>query len=268
MVITVDSKINKGRIEFNDENYEKALSYFDTVAEDDEDYDYVLIFKITCLMELERYDKALFLIDSLLAEDSDDELLLYEKIRCHIALDERSEALSTLKKFERIIPKDNKNVMLDISRFYKFLGEFKSALRFCNLALSIDGDFEEAIYEKALVAIAMGNDEIADKCANKLLDVAGDDKYKIIPIFMLKINCGKLRDCVGIIDSLEDKFQDNTCNMLRIVVYNQLREKLDVNVHLTNDVDLSVSEAIDLLLDYEQTGVKWGFVNDVGFIIM
>ena len=85
---------------------------------------------------------------------------------------------------------------------------------------------------------------------------------------MLKINCGKLRDCVGIVDSLEDKFQDNTCNMLRIVIYNQLREKLDVNVHLTDDADLSVAEAIDLLLDYEQTGVKWGFVNDVGFIIM
>ena len=47
-MITMDSKINKGRIEFNDENYEKALTYFDAVGEDDEDYDYVLIFKITC----------------------------------------------------------------------------------------------------------------------------------------------------------------------------------------------------------------------------
>ena len=103
LVINMNSKINKGRLQFNDENYEKALNYFDEVDEDDEDYDYVLIFKISCLMELERYDKALFLIDSLLGEDSGDELLLYEKIRCHIALDEKIEALDTLKEFEKVI---------------------------------------------------------------------------------------------------------------------------------------------------------------------
>lgn len=75
----MNSKITKGRTEFNDENYEEALKYFDEVREDDEDYMYVLMFKITCLMELERYDKALFLIESLLAEDPEDEFLLYEK---------------------------------------------------------------------------------------------------------------------------------------------------------------------------------------------
>ena len=85
----MNSKIKKGRVKFNDENYEEALKYFNEVSEDDEDYMYVLIFKITCLMELERYDKALFLIESLLREDPEDELLLYEKIRCHIALNEK-----------------------------------------------------------------------------------------------------------------------------------------------------------------------------------
>lgn len=264
----MNSKINKGRIEFNDENYEKALTYFDAIEEDDEDYDYVLIFKITCLMELEKYDQALFLIDSLLAEDGEDELLMYEKIRCHIALDEKAEALDTLKKFERIIPKDNKNMMLDVARFYKFLGEYKKALKFCNGALHIDDDFEEAIYEKSLVAIALGNDEIVDNCANKLMDVAGDDQYKILPIFLLKLYCGKFDDCVGIIDDLEDKFQDETCDMLRTVVFNQLCEKLDVNIHLTEDIDLSVGDAIGLLLDYEQTGIKCGIINDANFIIM
>ena len=34
----MNSKIDKGRIEFNDENYETALKYFDEVSEDDEDY--------------------------------------------------------------------------------------------------------------------------------------------------------------------------------------------------------------------------------------
>ena len=44
LVITMNAKIKKGRIEFNDENYESALKYFDEVGEDDEDYMYVLIF--------------------------------------------------------------------------------------------------------------------------------------------------------------------------------------------------------------------------------
>ena len=264
----MNSRIDKGRIEFNDENYEKALTYFDAVSEDDEDYDYVLIFKITCLMELEKYDKALFLIDSLLAEDGEDELLLYEKIRCHIAMDEKADALITLRKFERIMPKDNKNMILDVTRFYKFLGEYKKALRLCNMALYIDEDFEEAIYEKALIGIALNNENIIDNSANRLLDIVEDDRYRILPIFLLKMYCGKYDDCINIIDDLEDQFQDETCDMLRTVVFNQLCEKLDVNIHLTEDIDLSVSEAIGILLDYEQTGIKYGIVNDVNFIIM
>lgn len=268
MVINMDSKINKGRIEFNDENYEKALSYFDAVAEDDEDYDYVLIFKITCLMELEKYDKALFLIDSLLAEDGDDELFLYEKVRCHIALNEKREALDALKRLERNMPKDNKNMVLDVARFYKFVGEYKRALDLCNRALSVDGDFEDAIYEKALVAVAMGNDEILDNCANRLLDIFDGDKFRILPIFLFKLYCGKYYDCVAIIDDLDGNFQDETCDMLRTVVYNQLCEKLDVNIHVMGDIDLSVGDAIGILFEYEQTGIREGVVNDVDFIIM
>lgn len=264
----MDSKINKGRIEFNDENYEKALTYFDAVGEDDEDYDYVLIFKITCLMELERYDKALFLIDSLLAEEGDGELLLYEKIRCHIALDEKRESLDALKRFERIIQDDNKNMMLDVARFYKFLGEYNNALRFCNMALAVDEDFEDALYEKALVAIAIGNYRIVENCTDRLMGLVSDDQFKIIPIFLFKLYGGKYSECVGMIDDMEGIFQDNICDMLRMVVFNQLREKLDVNVYFDGDDVLSVGETIGLLLEYERTGVQRGIVNDIAFTIM
>lgn len=180
----MNSKINKGREQFNDENYEKALTYFDSISDDDEDYDYVLIFKITCLMELERYDKALFLIDSLLAEQSDSEFLCYEKVRCHIALCEKQEAFVALKKLERVIDNDNKQVIFDIARFYKSLNDFKNALIFCNRALAIDGNFEEALYEKSLIGIALENDEIVNNATDKLLSISGGVQSKIIPVFI------------------------------------------------------------------------------------
>ena len=41
----MNSKIKKGRVKFNDANYEEALNYFNQVSEDDEDYTYVIIFK-------------------------------------------------------------------------------------------------------------------------------------------------------------------------------------------------------------------------------
>lgn len=264
----MNSKINKGRIQFNDENYEEALNYFNAVDESDEDYDYVLIFKITCLMELERFDKALFLIDSLLDEDPTDELMMYEKIRCHVALDEKSEALNALKKFERIFPKDNKRMILDVAIFYKTLGEFKKALTFCNMALSIDSDFEEAIYEKSLIGIALDNDDIINNCANKLLDLIDDDQSKIIPIFLLKIYSGRFKDCMGIIKNLESQFDEETCEMLKAIVFNQLCENFGVNIHLTDDVELSVGEAIELLFNYHDDGVNYGVINGVGFVIM
>lgn len=264
----MNSKINKGREQFNDENYEKALTYFDSISDDDEDYDYVLIFKITCLMELERYDKALFLIDSLLAEQSDSEFLCYEKVRCHIALGEKQEAFVALKKLERVIDNDNKQVIFDIARFYKSLNDFKNALIFCNRALAIDGNFEEALYEKSLIGIALENDEIVNNATDKLLSISGGVQSKIIPVFLLKLYLGKYGECVDIVDNYLYDLDVEESEMLKTVVFNQLCDYLDVNIHLTEEIDLSINDAIDLLMKYDKNGVRYGVINDAGYMIM
>lgn len=264
----MNSKINKGRIQFNDENYENALFYFDAVDEEDEDYDYVLMFKITCLMELGRYEKALFLIDSLLEDECDDELLLYEKIRCHIALEEKQEASDALSKFEKVISRDNKQLMLDVARFYKILGDFQRALEFCDDALEIDDCFEDAIYEKSLISIVLDDGELINQCADKLLELEDSDDYRIGPVFLLKLYSGQFGDCFKIIEGIDGTVDKDMCEMLKIIVFNLLCDSLDVNIHLTEDVELSVDEAIQLLLDYDESGVKYGLVNDVGFVIM
>lgn len=264
----MNSKIKKGRMKFNDENYEEALRYFNQVSEDDEDYMYVLIFKITCLMELERYDKALFLIESLLREDPEDELLLYEKIRCHIALCENTEALATLKVFENIISPDDKRMILCVSKFYKLLGDYANALKYCNDALQIDENFEDAVREKSLIGIGLNDHEMIDSSADKLSEIIGHHGMGMISVFLLKLYISKFDDCISIIENLEGDFKNDTLQMFKSIVYKELCEKFGVNLHVVGDVEISIDEAIRLLKNYAENGVDSGSINGVGFVIM
>ncbi len=264
----MNSKITKGRNEFNDENYEKALKYFDEVREDDEDYMYVLMFKITCLMELERYDKALFLIESLLAEDPEDEFLIYEKIRCQIALKENDDALKTLKTFEKYVSSDNKRMVLAISKFYRILGDLDSALKYCNYALEIDWAFEDAINEKSLIAINLDDKDMINSCADNLLEVIGEGSVSMISIFLLKLYVGKFDDCLDIINRLDDEFDDEFRNSLKFVVYREFSENLGVEIRLNEEAEIPVEEAISLLKDYNEHGVNMGVIRGVAFKII
>lgn len=264
----MNSKIAKGRVEFNDENYESALRYFDEVMEDDEDYMYVIMFKITCLMELERYDKALFLIESLLIEDPEDEFLLYEKIRCQIALNEMDDALKTLKVFEKFLNPDNKMMVLAVSRFYKIMGDLDNALKYCNYALEIDETFEEAIHEKSLIAIDLDDKDMIDSCANNLLEVIENDSVGMVTVFLLKLFVGKFEDCLNIINCLGDDFDDEFRQMLKYVVFKEFSEKLGVEICLNDDEEIPVDDAISLLRHYNDYGVKTGVINGVVFKII
>lgn len=264
----MNSKIKKGRVEFNDENYEGALKYFDEVGEDDEDYMYVLIFKITCLMELKRYGEALFLIESLLSEDPEDELLLYEKIRCHIALDEGKEAFDALKNFEKIISQDNKRMLLAVSQFYRLLGDYGNALKFCDKSLEIDDCFEEAIREKSIIGIDLDDDEMINDCADKLWGIVDNHGIEVVYVFLLKLFTSKFDDCLLIADNLNDDFDEDSIKMLKSIVYDEFSKKLGVNVHLNKEAEIPVDDAISLLKGYEENGICCGMINGISFRIM
>ncbi len=269
MVKHMDSKINKGRIEFNHANYEKALNYFDSVSDSDENYAYVLIFKITCLMELERYDKALFLIDSMIEDDPQDEFLLYEKIRCHVALGEKSESYKALKRFEQILDYSNKQLLVDVCRFYINLEDYKNALKYCDLALNIDSHFKEALKLKASIAIALDDVSVVDKCADELWSLVGHDDATIISVFLLKIYSGEFRDCLRVIERIKNDLDDEEVGeVLKTLIFNLMSERLNVQINFTDEVDISVDEALDLLFDYDEKGINYGIVNDAGYVIM
>lgn len=265
----MNSKIDKGRIEFNRENYEKALGYFDSISDSDENYEYVVIFKITCLMELERYDKALFIIDSLLVEDPRNEFLLYEKIRCHIALNERDESFDALKRFEQIMDISNKQVVVDVGHFYMELDDYRSALKYSDMALALDSNFKQALRLKASVSIILDDVKTADECADELWNSTGSEDLSIILIFMLKLYSGRFRDCLKITDQiLEETDDERMVKILKILIFNIMSEKLNVNLNLTGDIDISVDEALDLLFDYQEKGIDSGVVKGENYIIM
>lgn len=264
----MNSKITKGRKEFNEENYEKALNYFDEVSEEDEDYMYVLIFKISCLMELERYDKALFLIESLLMEEGNDELLLYEKIRCHIALNEKEEALNALKVFENIISLDDKRIVLCVSKFYRILDENERALKFCNIALDMDECFEDAIREKSFIAIELGDRDMINSCADKLSEIFDYSGSGMIDVFLLKLYLGKFDDSISIVNDLKDDLKEDTITLLKFIIYTAFSQHLGVVVYLSGDVEISIDDAIGLLREYDEKGVRTGIIDGVGFKIM
>lgn len=264
----MNSKIKKGRVEFNDENYEKALMYFDGVGEDDGDYMYVLFFKITCLMELQRYDRALFLIDSVLKEDPNDELLHYEKIRCHIALKEDEEALNALKNFEKIISKEDKRMLLAVSMFYRILGDCVNALKYCEMSLEIDDCFEEAIREKSLIGIDLDDEEMIDSCADKLLEIADNRGVEAVSAFLLKLFISKFDDCLDIVDDLGDDFDEDNVQLLKSIVYREFSEKLGVTIHLAEEVEMPIDDVILLLKEFDENGVSCGIIHGVAFNII
>lgn len=264
----MNSKIIKGRLEFSEENYENALNYFNQVSEDDEDYMYVLIFKITCLMELEKYDQALFLIESVLNEAPEDELLVYEKIRCHIALNEKDEAFAALKTFENLISGDDKRMILSVSKFYKQLDDYENALKFCNHALNLDENFEEAVREKAMIGMRINDYEMINSSADKLFDIIGNNGIEMVVIFLLKLYISRFDDCLSIIDGLEGELEEDTIKMFKLTVLKELSAKVDAELYLDEDVEISIDEAIGLMKDYDDNGVDRGIIHGVNFKIM
>ena len=220
----MNSKIKKGRVKFNDENYEEALKYFNEVSEDDEDYTYVLIFKITCF--------------------------------------------AALKIFENVISGDDKRMLLCVSKFYRLLGDYDNSLKFCCDALKIDGDFEEAVREKSLIGIALNDYEMINSCADRLCEIISNRGMGMAFVFLLKLYVSRFDDCLLIIDYIGDEFNDDTLERFKSIVFKELCETLDVNLHVVGEAEISVDEAIRLLMDYDETGVDSGRINGVAFKIM
>lgn len=267
-MIIVNTNFKNGRNEFKQKNYKKALSYFNEIDNDDGDYEYSLVYKIGCLIELKRYDEALEIINPLIEKNPYDELLWLDKVACHVFLNEDEKAFGALHELERIIDAEDKLKLVFIAKFYNMLGDYENALSYCDKALAIDENLKEALHEKSLVAIHLDDHEMIDGVADRLLEFCDNDILSLTPIFLLRLFSKNYRGCLDLVEnSNDDDVKEDTMSMFKAIIYKQICDDFNVQLMMDSDIDLSVDEALDIMFAFVDSGCDNGVVRDVGYMI-
>ena len=107
-----------------------------------------------------------------------------------------------------------------------------------------------------------------NSCADRLCEIISNRGMGMAFVFLLKLYVSRFDDCLLIIDYMGDEFNDDTLERFKSIVFKELCETLDVNLHVVGEAEISVDEAIRLLMDYDETGVDSGRINGVAFKIM
>jgi len=263
----MNSNIVKGKREYDDKNFKKAVEYFDRVSSDDGDYLGAALYKINALMELKEYSGCLKFINSLIEESPYDELLWYEKVRCHIFLKQKIQAFDALKEFERLVDGDDKYFTLSIARFYELLGDSYSALIFCNKAIALDGNYEEAFYEKAQIATRLQDHDLMVECGEKLIEFADGDVVKLMLPFMLNLYADNYQRSYEIV-AMMGELDEEHCELLKYSIYQNMLDDWGVEIRTDAPVEWHVDEALRLLFQFGNYGVDKGVYGGVSYMIL
>ena len=261
--------IENGRREFDEGNYEKALDCFKQVDCDNEHYEYAQLFVANCLMELERYADSLKVIDELISQNPYNKLAWFNKALCQIFLKENDVALFTIGELLRMIDMGSKYDLVFIAKLYKLLDIYDEALKFCNLALEIDENFKDALYEKSLIAMRVDDDEIISEVSDKLFDLSDEGILGLMPVFILKLFSKNYSDCIELINKVDDgKLDEEHVKMLKAMVYKQICEDKCVNLLVVNSEDFPLDDALDAMIEFVENGKDNGRVNGVQYYII
>jgi tetratricopeptide (TPR) repeat protein len=265
----MNKNIEQGKKEFDEKNYKNALDHFKKVAKDDEEYEYAQVYSLICLMELKCYREALKVVNSLISKDPYSELLWYEKARCHIFLKQNMKARSALGELERVADGQDKESLLDVARLYSLLDDYGKVIEYCDKALAIDGSYKAALYEKALAASDMEDDEMVDSVSAEIINVCGGDLFALMPVFLLKLFSKKYGDCLDIIEGSEtDDVKKEFEESLKAIIYNRMSDDLNAKLALTKDIDLPIDEALKLMFEFKNAGKDHGEIRGVHYYIL
>ena len=261
--------IEQGILEFKEKNYEKSLLCFEKIGVGEDKFEIVQIYRVSCLIKLKRYGEALDVINRLIEKNPYEELLWHEKVRCHIFLDEDEKAFSALGELERIVDRNDKEYLVDIARLYYLLGDYDKVVEYCDLALKIDGNYKVALYEKALAASNLEDDQLIDEVSDSILNVSDNDLISILPVFLLKLFSKKYEDCLDLIENIEcDDLKKGHCDLFKGIVYNRMSDDFNAQLLLADEIDLSIDEAIGLMLEFKKFGKDFGEIRGVSYFIL
>ena len=265
----MNENIEQGKKEFDEKNYKDAMGHFKQVQKDDSEYEYAQVYIFLCLMKLRCYSDALNIINSLISKNPYNEMFWHEKTRCHIFLKENKKAESALAELERVVDGQDKDSVLNVARLYSLLDDYDKVIEYCDKALAIDGGFKAALYEKALAASSLKDDELVDSVSEDLIRVCDGDLFSLMPVFLLKLFSKKYEACLEIVEGSEmDDVKKEFGEDLKIVIYNRMSDDLNAEIALTQDIDLDVDEALKLMFEFKNTGKDFGKIHGVHYFIL
>ena len=261
--------IEKGKVEFENENYREALGYFKQVSNDDKYYRYARLFMTNCLMELGEYEDSLNVVNSLISTEPYHKFAWFNKALCHVLLKQEREAYDTLDNLLRIIDEDDKYDLVFMAKMYKLMGDYDNVLKYCDAALEIDDCFKDALYEKSFAALRVGDEEAIKDISDKLYGISNDDLIRNVPVFLLKLFSKDYTGCRDLINnSNQGELDDEHVEMLKAAVYNQVCDDLCINLLIVNDKDLPIDDALDAVLEFVETGKDNGEIGKVQYFII
>lgn len=267
-MIYLNIDIKKGRSEFKQKNYKKALNYFEKIKEDDKDFEYATVFKISCLIELKQYGDALKLINPLIESNPYDELLWFDKVTCHIFLKEDEKALKALGEVERIVDNEDKSRLVYVAKFFNKLEVYDKAVEYCDKSLAIDENFKDALHEKSHAAIRLDDSEMIDEIADKFFEISKKDILSLTHVILLKLFAKNYSEALKIVEnSVDDENKKETSQLFKLIIFKQICEDLDVQIWVNDVVDLSIDDALKLMLEFVESGKNHGIIKGVSYYI-
>ncbi len=261
----MNKEFKQGMIEFEKENYEKALNHLECVNPTDKNYRASIAFRISSLVKLERYNDALSVINPLIEKDPYDELLWFEKAACHINLHEKKKAYSAMESLERVVDPTNKQKILLVARLYRMLHNESKTIEFCDKALEIDENYQDALNEKVFALVNSDDKEAIDDVSERWIKVSDKRIISLIPIFFLKLFSKDFRGCFELVNEYCD--DEEMGEMLKAAIYKDLTDELNAELLLTQKIEITLDEALKLMLDFKEHGKDFGKIHGVQYFI-
>ena len=267
LVINLNLEIEKAKNEFDDKNYERALEILDSLEVEGEYHKLAVMIRIASLMALKRYDDSLSVIDSNIEKFPYSDFLWSRRVECHYFNGDEENAVKSLEELERIVNKDEKHALVFLAEEFELLDNHENALKYCDMALEIDEDFEDAVRQKAMIASSLKDRDMMSDCADRLLKLYDDDIYKVMIPFMLKLFSGRYKDCLDIVNGV-NVLDDSQDEMFKGAIYKSMVEDLNIEIRTSAPIEMTVDEVLDLFFRYHYDGIKHGEINGARYLIV